>query len=757
MEPYRRWTAPALIATADDPSRTRADRLHARLALVAGGVSPPQALLAPIGEATPEELRVIAGELAPHRGAMLDRLWAEAKAPEAGGDGRFRAACALAALDPDAPGWSAIAPGVAATLLAENPLRVKPWVDILRPARRWLAPPIADLARSPTQSEGPRMLATDIVVDYAADDPALLADLAQDADPRQLALILPRLAADGGRAVAALRSVFRAAGAGGIDDASAVRRANAAAALYLLGAPDAAWSLLGTADDPRPESELIHALTARAVDPSPIVAKLAETREPAARRTLLLALADLAESLPEPTRRDRLIPGALSGYRDDPDPGVHAATRLLLRRLGRDEDARAIDRALEGAGRPGDRAWFVEQGHTMVVIDPIGRDPRLSSHRPIDRVFAISDTEVTLGQFRRFLGDHPGHRNGDGPDAPAANITWYKAAAYCRWLDEREGVPEDQRCYPPIDRIKEGMVLNPGYLRRTGHRLPTYAEWSYAGRGGAMTDRYYGNRNELLPGYARFKSVSTSAPYAVGRLKPNAFGLFDTLGGLFEWCDESVEHCNAHPSSDVEDLTRVTSDRDRVIRGGSYVNDGERILPDRDGSDRAEYQVGQHRLPRGPDGPGPRLTRATGTCKTDPRDRLRPVFDSPVLFGGPGGERGRREGPETGRKFTFLCRWGGPTMSEASPKAGAAPRPKLVSTSKPFAAGGYCIWEYSRGAWAIKTTSHARGYHPGDPPSQPGRFEGELVKKHCEAAAVPSYSGPKALAPARPGPVTVTD
>lgn len=95
-------------------------------------------------------------------------------------------------------------------------------------------------------------------------------------------------------------------------------------------------------------------------------------------------------------------------------------------------------------------------------------------------------------------------------------------------------------------------------------------------------------------------------------------------------------------------------------------------------------------------------------------------------------------------------------MAKASPRSGVASKPPLVSTSSPLAAGGYCIWEYAKGAWALKSTSCARGYLPGGPPPQAGKFEGELVKKHCEAAAVPSAPAPKST-PEKPGRVKVSN
>jgi len=54
------------------------------------------------------------------------------------------------------------------------------------------------------------------------------------------------------------------------------------------------------------------------------------------------------------------------------------------------------------------------------------------------------------------------------------------------------------------------------------------------------------------------------------------------------------------------------------------------------------------------------------------------------------------------------------------------------------AGSGYTLWEYRSGSWVVKKPGNAEGYHPGSPPNQEGRFEGEIVRKYCEPALEPA-------------------
>jgi formylglycine-generating enzyme required for sulfatase activity len=125
-------------------------------------------------------------------------------------------------------------------------------------------------------------------------------------------------------------------------------------------------------------------------------------------------------------------------------------------------------------------------------------------------------------------------------DGPITNlVNWYTAAASCNWLSQQDGIPEAEWVYPRgPGKIRPGMVMEEGYLRQTGYRPPTEAEWEYACRAGAGTSRYYGAAEELLPRYAWYIGNAHEQAWPVGQKKPNDFGLFDMHGNVWVWCQD---------------------------------------------------------------------------------------------------------------------------------------------------------------------------------------------------------------------------
>jgi formylglycine-generating enzyme required for sulfatase activity len=388
-------------------------------------------------------------------------------------------------------------------------------------------------------------------------------------------------------------------------DALAKRKANAAVALLRLGAAeDQVWPLFKHSPDPRLRSFLIHRLAALGADPGLLLRRLEGEDVVSSRRALLLALGEYPPDKLDATARAEWLTRLRQWYRDDPDAGLHGAVEWLLRRW---DDGAAVEQAVkemacrEADRRPargGPRQWFVNsQGQTMVVIarppdfwmGSPGHEARRTAgnealHRArVPRSFAIAAKEVTREQFLRFRSDHRFEPEWDPPPGgPATNVTFYQAAAYCNWLSEQEGIPEEEWCYlrNASGKYARGMRLAPDCFRKRGYRLPAETEWELACRAGAETARFYGEGDELLREYGWYdRTGAGSEPRPVGLLKPNDLGLFDVYGNALEWTQDPGfrytwrEGGKPRESREyVGDFASIDDNLARAVRGGSFMN-----------------------------------------------------------------------------------------------------------------------------------------------------------------------------------------
>ena len=319
-----------------------------------------------------------------------------------------------------------------------------------------------------------------------------------------------------------------------------------------------------------------------------ILYRLLERAETTLRGSLLRSLGGMSADPSLRELREAVISLAIKSFQSDPDAGVHSAAEWVLRSWGMKDRLAQIATPLATNEPVNRRNWYINHhGHSMIVfkgpidsqtgspLDEPGRDASDEGIviRTIDRDFAVSSTEVTMEQFLKWMPDfrHAAKKDyAPSGDCPIMMITWHRAAEYCVWLSEQEGIPREQFCYK-----KQGDEMQPekDYLSRTGYRLPTEAEWEYACRAGASTSFSWGDDPSISSRYAYSVLNSDMHSWPVGSLCPNRFGLFDTHGSVSEWTHDEYKE-NEPPKSglDVEIDETIKEDSFRAVRGGTYLD-----------------------------------------------------------------------------------------------------------------------------------------------------------------------------------------
>ncbi len=162
--------------------------------------------------------------------------------------------------------------------------------------------------------------------------------------------------------------------------------------------------------------------------------------------------------------------------------------------------------------------------------------------------FYIHTTEVTQGQWEAVMGNNPSVFKTCGDDCPVENVSWNDVQAFIQRLNQMEGTDK--------------------------YRLPSEAEWEYACRAGSTTSFYYGNDEAMLGEYAWYDKNCREQTHPVGRKKPNAWGLYDMHGNVWEWCQdwEREDYTSGH-SVNTE---RPSSGSNRVLHGGGWGSLAER-------------------------------------------------------------------------------------------------------------------------------------------------------------------------------------
>jgi formylglycine-generating enzyme required for sulfatase activity len=669
MKDYRQWAGPRLRQENSEAAANSRQKLHTSLALLPGDASQVPYLKDRLLDAKPSKVPVIRDALAPHKDELVNQLWSVVEAPEKGKEfQRLRAAAALAKYDPENQKWAKSSVLVVNDLVRENAVYLLYWSELFRPVKNSFLAPLADIYRDVrAERAAERSLATNLLADYAADNLQTLADLLMDADEKQFEMIFAPYRGQGENGLALLTGEIDKKLPATLPSSDvereklAKRQANAAVALLRLGQPGKVWPLLKRSppDDPRVRSYLIHRLSPLGADAEAILQRLQEEPDITIRRALLLSLGEFSEEQLPADARTSLLPKLKEIYGKEADPGLHAAVEWLLRhwkqeawlkqmneewaknekeRNQRIETIQQLVKRDKAKARP---QWYVNsQGQTMVVIPgPVeflmgsppteaGRLPQEKQHqRRIGRTFALAAKPVTVRDFRQFVKENELEawfevdgqtpllwmkRHSPDEDCPMILVDWYRAAAYCNWLSQQDGIPEDQWCFETnarklsqekmsvygslllpqhpltraantshfsflLDQQLQVTALKKNYLSLHGYRLPTEAEKEYACRAGAVTSRYYGETDELLAQYGWYQQNSKDRTWPVGVKKPTDLGLFDMHGNVWNWCQENFKGDYAVSKGstaleDGEDSLQIVSTNSPVLRGGSFGN-----------------------------------------------------------------------------------------------------------------------------------------------------------------------------------------
>ena len=179
---------------------------------------------------------------------------------------------------------------------------------------------------------------------------------------------------------------------------------------------------------------------------------------------------------------------------------------------------------------------------------PLADSEEPQHHVELSRGFYLAKYELTQAQWRAVVGTQPWRRRQyvkEGAQYPATYISWIEAEHFIQRLNKKAG--------------------------KTLYRFPTEAEWEYACRAATTTRWFSGDDEQTLADYAWISgnawAVGEKYPHAVGQKAPNAWGLYDMHGNVWEWVADWEGPYGADKQIDPQG---PAAGERRVGRGGSF-------------------------------------------------------------------------------------------------------------------------------------------------------------------------------------------
>jgi len=203
------------------------------------------------------------------------------------------------------------------------------------------------------------------------------------------------------------------------------------------------------------------------------------------------------------------------------------------------------------------------------------------------RGFYMEQYEVTQGQYETVMGKNPSNFKTDANEGenqkrrPVESVSWYDTLVFCNRLSMLEGFTPAYRIggktnpdeWGPIPTGDDAVWNDVEIVAGTdGYRLPTEAQWEYACRAGTKTAYNTGDMINDDTGW--YISNSNGKTHEVGLKPPNAWGLYDMYGNVYEWC---WDWYGPYPTGAQTDPMGASSGPGRVIRGGGWNGSGQII------------------------------------------------------------------------------------------------------------------------------------------------------------------------------------
>jgi formylglycine-generating enzyme required for sulfatase activity len=248
------------------------------------------------------------------------------------------------------------------------------------------------------------------------------------------------------------------------------------------------------------------------------------------------------------------------------------------------DDPNKIDPGICGCGQTEDCPLTNSIGMKFVYIEPgtfmmgsptneSGRNSNETQHQvTLTKGYYMQTTEVTQGQWKAVMNNTPSYFRGCGDNCPVEYVTWNDVQEFITALNQKE--------------------------KTDVYRLPTEAEWEYAARAGTTSAYSFGNDSTQLSKYGNFCDSKCTYSWSndnqndhykntapVKSYMPNAWGLYDMHGNVWEWCQDWY---GSYPDISVTDPGGPSSGSNRVKRGGSWYSNAQSCRS----ADRYNYSPG---------------------------------------------------------------------------------------------------------------------------------------------------------------------